>query len=57
VRERRLAAQFTDRDLWEVGLRRGDISREFARSFRYVEVGAKTAPGTRDIVRPDSMEP
>jgi uncharacterized protein YjiS (DUF1127 family) len=31
--ERQLAAQFTDRDLWDVGLTRGDIHREFARPF------------------------
>jgi uncharacterized protein YjiS (DUF1127 family) len=31
--ERRMAAQFTDRDLWDVGLTRGDIHREFARPF------------------------
>jgi uncharacterized protein YjiS (DUF1127 family) len=33
VRERRLAAQFSDRDLWDVGLTRGDIYREFSRPF------------------------
>lgn len=33
LRERRLAAQFTDRDLWDVGLTRGDIYREFRRPF------------------------
>ena len=32
-RERRLAAQFTDRDLWDVGLTRGDLHREFAHPF------------------------
>jgi uncharacterized protein YjiS (DUF1127 family) len=31
--ERRLAAQFSDRDLWDVGLTRGDIYREFSRPF------------------------
>lgn len=30
-REQRYAAQFTDRDLWDVGLTRGDIHREFSR--------------------------
>jgi uncharacterized protein YjiS (DUF1127 family) len=46
VRERRLAAQFTDRDLWDVGLTRGDVYREFARPFW-------RGDGVRDNVRPD----
>jgi uncharacterized protein YjiS (DUF1127 family) len=32
-REQRYAAQFTDRDLWDVGLTRGDIYREFSQPF------------------------
>ena len=32
-RERRLAAQFTDRDLWDVGLTRRDVYHELARPF------------------------
>jgi uncharacterized protein YjiS (DUF1127 family) len=32
-RERRYAAQFTDRDLWDVGLTRWDVYREFSRPF------------------------
>ena len=31
ARQRHYAAQFTDRDLWDVGLTRGDVHREFSR--------------------------
>jgi uncharacterized protein YjiS (DUF1127 family) len=47
-RERRLAAQFTDRDLWDVGLTRGDVYRELARPFW-------RANGVRDSVRPEAI--
>jgi uncharacterized protein YjiS (DUF1127 family) len=33
ARDRRLAAQFSDRDLWDIGLTRGDIHRELCRPF------------------------
>jgi uncharacterized protein YjiS (DUF1127 family) len=48
VQERRLAAQFTDRDLWDVGLTRGDVYRELARPFW-------RADGARDSVRPEAI--
>jgi uncharacterized protein YjiS (DUF1127 family) len=31
--ERRQSRLFTDRDLWDVGLTRGDLYREFSRPF------------------------
>lgn len=34
ARELRYARQFTDRDLWDVGLTRGDLYREFSRPLR-----------------------
>ena len=46
--ERRLAAEFTDRDLWDVGLTRGDIYREFARPFW-------RGDGVRDSVPTDAI--
>jgi uncharacterized protein YjiS (DUF1127 family) len=46
--DRRLAAQFTDRDLWDVGLTRGDIYREFARPFW-------RGDGVRANMRPDPI--
>ena len=48
ARERRLAAQFTERDLWDVGLTHGDLYREFARPFWRVD-------GARDSVAPRSI--
>jgi uncharacterized protein YjiS (DUF1127 family) len=48
TRERRLAAEFTDRDLWDVGLTRGDIYREFARPFW-------RGDGTHGNVRTDAI--
>ena len=48
ARERRLAAEFTDRDLWDVALTRGDIYREFARPFW-------RGDGVRGSVRPDTI--
>ena len=44
ARERRLAMQFSDRDLWDVGLTRGDIYREFARPFWQVGGVRDTVP-------------
>lgn len=46
--ERRMAAQFSDRDLWDAGLTRGDICRELARPFWR----ADAADGS---VRPDPI--
>jgi uncharacterized protein YjiS (DUF1127 family) len=48
ARERRLAAQFTDRDLWDVGLTRGDLHRDFAQPFW-------RGHAVRDSVRPDPI--
>jgi uncharacterized protein YjiS (DUF1127 family) len=33
ARERRVAAQFTDRGLWDLALTRGDVARGFAQPF------------------------
>jgi uncharacterized protein YjiS (DUF1127 family) len=37
ARDRRLAAQFSDRDLWDVGLTRGDVYRELAGPFWWTQ--------------------
>jgi uncharacterized protein YjiS (DUF1127 family) len=46
--ERGLAAQFSDRDLWDVGLTRGDLYRELAHPFW-------RADNARDSVRSDAI--
>jgi uncharacterized protein YjiS (DUF1127 family) len=46
--ERRLAAQFSDRDLWDVGLTRGDIHREFARPFWQADLPRIQSPTTEN---------
>ena len=49
TRERREAARFSDRELWDVGLTRADIHREFARPFWR---GDGTEARSHDNVRP-----
>ena len=47
VRERRVAAQFTDRGLWDLALTRGDVARGFAQPIRHA-----AAPRSLWRVRP-----
>ena len=46
--ERGLAARFSDRDLWDVGLTRGDLYRELAHPFW-------RGDNARVSVRPDEI--
>lgn len=48
TRDRRMAAQFSDRELWDVGLTRGDIHREFARPL-WQAIEAHDSVGSQPI--------
>jgi uncharacterized protein YjiS (DUF1127 family) len=51
ARERRVAAQVTDRGLWDLALTRGDVARGFAQPFWGAPSLGRVRPASRaDVV-------